>query len=196
MADVTLPVLSFTKPASVSSYLGMSGFSRICADIAHCEEDFQVTANSAVPSATPDDPLYPEQWALDSTNAAEVWATGNFGSRNVKVCMVRGLAPVMSPKIQQALHSIFARTQSICFAGTGAADSACADLCRCILEAGTACVLPNTSLSWNPRSCLHLVMHLLQQRLPQHELNAAHDHLRPPLCTDMMQLLQKQAVQP
>ena len=57
-----------------------------------CEPDVKVTID--VGSATPDDPDYTngDQWDLPLVTVPQVWAQGQYGSKDVKVCMVRWTA--------------------------------------------------------------------------------------------------------
>lgn len=53
-----------------------------------CEPDVRVHKDSGSP--TPDDPAYVsgKQWDMTDTNVQGVWAQNQYGSKNVKVCMV------------------------------------------------------------------------------------------------------------
>lgn len=82
---------SFQQYHSISSKLMLASVNEcmcLLADVTSCEPDFRVTIDA--PSATPDDPDYKtQQWDMNITQVQKVWAAGNFGSQNVRVCVVR-----------------------------------------------------------------------------------------------------------
>ncbi|CAK0786319.1 hypothetical protein CVIRNUC_009532 [Coccomyxa viridis] len=57
-------------------------------EITVCEPDFPVKTDA--PSATPNDPLYNQQWNMAAIKLPTVWQAGQFGDpqRQVRVCMV------------------------------------------------------------------------------------------------------------
>lgn len=60
-----------------------------------CEADGTISLNQQprpVPnpptSATPNDPLYPQQYALTAPKIPDVWKGGNFGDKRVRACVI------------------------------------------------------------------------------------------------------------
>lgn len=56
------------------------------ADVTSCEPDFLVRLDAF--NAIPNDPSFGLQYDMVATQVQKVWQTGNFGSANVKVCVV------------------------------------------------------------------------------------------------------------
>lgn len=54
------------------------------AEISVCEPDFKVSVDAA--SATPNDPLYNQQWNMQAIKVPTVWSGGQFGDPNRQVC--------------------------------------------------------------------------------------------------------------
>ncbi len=55
------------------------------AEITVCEPDFKVSVDG--PSATPNDPLYNQQWNMQAIKVPTVWSGGQFGDPNRQVCV-------------------------------------------------------------------------------------------------------------
>lgn len=53
------------------------------AEITICEPDQRVKVEA--PSATPNDPLYTQQWNMKAINVDKVWAKGQFGDPQRRV---------------------------------------------------------------------------------------------------------------
>ncbi|CAL5226790.1 g9651 [Coccomyxa viridis] len=72
-------------------------------EISVCEPDFKVSVDAA--SATPNDPLYNQQWNMQAIKVPTVWSGGQFGdpNRQVRVCMVDTGIDVTHPDLIQNL---------------------------------------------------------------------------------------------
>jgi subtilisin family serine protease len=58
------------------------------ADVTSCEPDFLVSIDQEVGSASPNDPSYSKQWNMPDIQLPTAWKTGQFGSKNVRTCVI------------------------------------------------------------------------------------------------------------
>ncbi|CAL8463962.1 g3497 [Coccomyxa elongata] len=74
---------SLLSPQALCRYL-----QKFNPEITVCEADQRVQVET--PSATPNDPLYAQQWNFKAINMQKAWATGQYGDpqKRVRVCMV------------------------------------------------------------------------------------------------------------
>lgn len=56
------------------------------ADVSSCEPDFLVSIDA--PSATPNDPQYPQQWNMPDIQVPDVWAKELFGNSSILTCVI------------------------------------------------------------------------------------------------------------
>ena len=66
----------------------MARVTLIClrADVTICEPDFMVSIDA--PSASPNDPDYPQQYDMNLVQVQKIWQQADFGSSTVQVCVV------------------------------------------------------------------------------------------------------------
>jgi subtilisin family serine protease len=57
----------------------------------------------AAPAAVPNDPDLPQQWALNDVRVGSVWASSQFGSNTIKVCMVDTGSDITHPDLASNL---------------------------------------------------------------------------------------------
>ncbi|CAL8463961.1 g3496 [Coccomyxa elongata] len=84
------------SPIQLCDYL-----SRFNPGLAFCEPDAPVTLDA--PSATPNDPLYPRQTNLEAIQVPAAWKTGQFGSRQVRVCVIDTGVDYLHPDLKANL---------------------------------------------------------------------------------------------
>lgn len=71
-----------------------------CAEITVCEADQRVQVET--PSATPNDPLYAQQWNFKAINMQRAWATGQYGDPQKRVSTI---SPFTDTQYVTILHS-------------------------------------------------------------------------------------------
>ena len=68
------------------------------AEITVCEPDFKVSVDT--PSATPNDPLYNQQWNMQAIKVPTVWSGGQLGDPQRQVCFLQAGLDAKHPALQ------------------------------------------------------------------------------------------------